>query len=147
MDVEPASTSGAGGAALLGVAIALYARDQVNQIVPAAQCEGELGDVAVIDHRAECGIVRRKLDRGRLHFDCCADLTDCQREIAARFLGGLERHLLDGSLESGLLRGHFIVANGERRERIIARSVCLHRTADARPREGPPVRRDLCRQG
>jgi hypothetical protein len=53
VDVDAAGAAGGGAAGLLGVAVALDAGGEAEQVVPVAQRQRQLGDFGLADHRAQ----------------------------------------------------------------------------------------------
>ena len=90
-------------AALLGVAVALHARHQRQQVVPVPDRERQVGDLHLRDHRAQRRVVSVQQRRGLGNRDRFRELSHRQLDVEARALPDLERYDLCALLEAGQL--------------------------------------------
>ena len=101
--VDAAGTAERRAAALLGVAVALHARHQRQQIVPVPDRERQVRDLHLRNHRAERRVVgvqqRCRLGDG----DGFGEVADRQLDVEASALPDLERDDLRALLEAGQL--------------------------------------------
>ena len=103
MDVDAAGAAEGGAAALLGVAIALDAGHEREQIVPVANRERQVRHLDLRDHRAERRVVRVQQLRRFGDGHRLAQRADGELHIEPRALADFERHHLRNFLEPGEL--------------------------------------------
>ena len=113
MDADAAGAAGVGRAGLLGVAITLDAGNGEQQVVPVADSQRQVGDLAARHDGVERRCLRVEQRRRGLHGHGFGDAAGRQRQVDAAALAGGQHDQLRGGLEAR--RGGFdqILAGGE----------------------------------
>ena len=120
MDVDAAGASGRGAARLFGVAVALHAGREAEQIVPVAQRQRQLRDFRLADDRAERRLFGVHQRRHRFDADALLEAADREGEIHARALTRIQRDALARLAESLQFHLDDVFAGNQRADDIRA---------------------------
>ncbi len=109
VDVDAAGAAERRAAALLGVAVALHARHEREQVVPVPDGERQVGHLRVRDDGAERAVVGVQQRGGLLHGDDFVQRAHLEHRVDSRAGADFERHDL-GALFEARQRGFDLIA-------------------------------------
>ena len=128
--VDAPGAAEGGAAPLLGVAVALHAGHERQQVVPVADRERKPRDRGLLDDRAERRLLGVDHAAAALHRDRLFEPSHTEVEVGATPLADLEEEAPRGLLEAWGFRRDQVVAGGEVGRRVVAFGVGLRPDGD-----------------